>query len=84
MLIVDQRGGIRCLYAEQIDLTCLGSPSIARASHVEPDGEGHWWADLAPMRGPCLGPFPRRSEALDTEQQWLESWLTGACKQLRS
>ncbi len=84
MLIVDPRGSIRCLYAEQIDLTCLGSPSIARASHVEPDEKGQWWADLAPMRGPCLGPFPRRSEALDAEQQWLESWLTGACKQLRS
>lgn len=83
-IFVDAHGGIRCLYAETIDLTCLGLPSIARASQVEPDEEGQWWADLAPMQGPKLGPYRLRSVALDAEQQWLETWLTGAGKQLRS
>lgn len=78
-LVIDAHGGIRCLYDERIDLTSLGVPSICRASHVEPDGAGQWWADLAPVHGPSLGPFDVRSQALDAERQWLEDhWLTEA------
>ena len=76
MLIVDSQGGVRCLYAECIDLTSLGTISISRASHVEPDDQGQWWADLSPMYGPKLGPFTLRSAALAAEQEWLEEhWL---------
>ena len=51
-------------------------PSITRASHVEPDQQGRWLADLTPVAGPVLGPFERRSEALEAEQSWLaEHWL---------
>jgi hypothetical protein len=60
MLIVDAHGDIRCLYSESVDLTALGSLSIQRASHVEPDEYGDWWADMSPIQGPRLGPFPRR------------------------
>ncbi len=75
-LIVLKTGEIRCLYDELIDLASLGSPVIARASHVEPDARGQWWADLSPVDGPQLGPFPRRTEALDAEKGWLEEhWL---------
>ena len=76
MLIVDSQGGVRCLYAEALDLASLGSVSIRRASHVEPDDQGQWWADLSPMQGPKLGPFPCRSAALDAERAWLEALLT--------
>ena len=38
-----------------------------RASHVEPDADGRWWADLSPVAGPRLGPFEVRSAALDAE-----------------
>jgi hypothetical protein len=75
ILIVDPHGSARCLYSETIDLTSLGSLSIQRASHVEPDEVGQWWADLAPVQGPRLGPFTRRSAALDAERQWLEAEL---------
>ena len=68
-------GCIRCLYDERIDLPELGQPSIHRASHVEPDEAGRWWADLAPVGGPVLGPFDRRSQALEAERQWLDAWL---------
>ena len=62
---------------EELDLAALGSLTIQRASHVEPDATGLWWADLTPVQGPCLGPFARRSEALIAEVQWLEAhWLT--------
>jgi hypothetical protein len=75
-LVIDARGTIRCLYDEAIDLSALGSPSIRRASHVEPDAAGRWWADLTPIGGPTLGPLGRRSDALDAERAWLDQhWL---------
>jgi hypothetical protein len=58
-------------------LDALGRPTILRASHVEPDQQGRWQADLSPVGGPVLGPFLRRSEALEAERSWLEEhWLT--------
>ena len=69
-LIIDNAGGVRCIYDEAIDLAVLGKPTITRASHVEPDENGHWWADLSPVGGPRLGPFGKRSEALTAEKIW--------------
>ena len=77
MLIVNPQGGVRCLYTEGIDLASLGTMSICRASHVEPDDQGQWWADMSPVGGPKLGPFLCRSAALTGEQQWLEEHLLG-------
>ena len=75
-MIVGLGGAVRCIYSEEIDLCVLGSPAITRASHVEPDQQGRWWADLSPVSGPILGPFPNRSEALAAERFWLETnWL---------
>jgi hypothetical protein len=70
--IVQPNGAIRCLYDETIDLSQVGQLSIRRASHVEPAAGGQWFADLSPMEGPILGPFPRRSEALAAERAWIE------------
>jgi len=77
-LIVEPNGALRCVYGEMIDLSALGSPSVSRASHVEPDQHGRWFADLSPVDGPKLGPFDRRSDAaLAAESAWLEAnWLT--------
>lgn len=75
-LVIEPAGAVRCLYAEKLDLHALGRPCIRRASHVEPDRQGRWAADLMPVGGPRLGPFTRRSEALRAECEWLESnWL---------
>ncbi len=75
-LLVLPDGTVRAIYAEEIDLGLLGSPSITRASHVEPDEQGCWSADLSPVKGPVLGPFDHRSDALQAEQSWLEAnWL---------
>jgi hypothetical protein len=77
VLRIDPRGRVRCLYSEVLDLAALGDLSIRRASHVEPDAEGRWLADLSPVGGPVLGPFALRSEALAAEVSWLESYCLG-------
>ena len=75
-LIVDSGGTVRGVYGETIDLFKLGDLTISRASRVEPDAKGRWWANLWPVDGPVLGPFGRRSEALAAERRWLdEHWL---------
>ncbi len=75
-LVIKPDGSVRCLYDEAVDLSSLGSLTIQRGSHVEPDATGQWLADMAPVDGPVLGPFKRRSEALSAERDWLEqNWL---------
>jgi hypothetical protein len=77
-VLIDRHGTVRCLYDEAIDLQVLGRMVIHRASQVEPDANGCWWADLAPIAGPRLGPFVLRSQALAAERVWLEwHWLSG-------
>jgi hypothetical protein len=70
-LVVDARGDVRCVYGEELDLREIGKLQITRASHVEPDRDGFWWADMGPVDGPVLGPYGSRSEALEAEREWL-------------
>ncbi len=78
-IIITPVGTARCIYSEEIDLAAIGSPTITRASHVEPDQQGRWLADMSPAGGPVLSGFAHRSEALAAEQAWLEAhWLTAA------
>ena len=51
---------------------CDPSAVVApHGSHVEPDGNGGWKADMSPVNGPVLGPYKKRSEALQKEVEWL-------------
>jgi hypothetical protein len=78
-LVIKPNGALRCIYGEEIDLHALGRPSVSRASHVEPDRHGRWFADMSPVDGPKLGPFDRLSDALAAESAWLEAnWLSPA------
>ena len=70
-LVVDAGGDVRCIYGEELDLREIGKLQITRASHVEPDTEGYWWADMDPSGGPVLGPFRSRTEALGAERGWV-------------
>ena len=75
-LLIESTGTVRCVFGEEIDLGQLGRLSIRRGSHVEPTPDGQWTANLAPVNGPLLGPFPTRTAALDAEVRWLqEHWL---------
>ena len=76
VLHISCAGYVRCLYSEELPLASLGPLTIARASHVDAALDGTWWADLAPLAGPLLGPFTVRSAALAAEAAWLEThWL---------
>lgn len=66
---------ITTIYNEYIDLSSIGKLSISRASYVEPDNDGNWYADLSPITSIRLGPFKLRSEALKAERQWLNNYL---------
>ena len=50
-LVVGIEGSVRCIYDEALDLRELGKLQITRASHVEPDAEGYWWADMGSVDG---------------------------------
>ena len=70
-LVVSADGVAWCIYDEALDLREIGTLKITRASHVEPDRDGFWWADMEPVDGPVLGPYASRSEALGKEREWL-------------
>ncbi len=72
-LFVTPDGTARGLYGELIDADAIGVARTVRASHVEPAPGGGWTADLSPVGGPTLGPFPLRSAALAAEAAWLTS-----------
>ena len=69
----DDVGNVDTIYTEAIDLASIGKQHIKRASHVEPNEDGMWTADMSPSDGPILGPFKTRSEALEAEVVWLNN-----------
>ena len=71
MLNIAADGTVRTLYTEAIPLNEIGSCTIRRASHVEPDTSGRWFAEM--IGGPVLGPFTTRSAALAAEVEYLET-----------
>ncbi|NQV23020.1 MAG: hypothetical protein HQ518_01525 [Rhodopirellula sp.] len=77
ILIAAPDGTLRCVYGEAVRLNTVGSLTIRRASHVEPNSDGTWTVDLSPVGGPQLENFSDRSTALNAERDWLEHhWLS--------
>jgi hypothetical protein len=65
-------GRVRFIYSDTLaPLLAEGDFKITRASHVEPTDAGEWTADMSPVGGPVLGPFPLREIALSAEVAWL-------------
>ena len=74
LITVGPDGSVQAMYSEQIDLGELGPTTIQRASEIEPDHKGQWWATIyhdSPLRT-RLGPFAKRSEAIAAEIAWIE------------
>ena len=73
-IVVDPDGKIRLIYTDDLKfLLNEGASEIRRVSHVEPDARGDWFADMGPVGGPILGPYPLRQQALDAEVAWLNA-----------
>ena len=72
IISIDRNGGVRAIYSDGFNWQALGKALIQRASQVEPDHMGMWWADLTLSDGPTLGPFARRIDAIAAEVAWLE------------
>lgn len=72
IIFIDLNGGIRAIYSDGFNWQALGRPTIQRASQVEPDHLGLWWADLGLSNGPKIGPFAKRADAIAAEVAWLE------------
>jgi hypothetical protein len=69
---IDDDGRISFVYDDALaDLLTVGEAIVTRASHVEPAPGGGWTADMGPVAGPVLGPFPLRADALAAERAWL-------------
>ena len=72
ILSITPKGDIRGIYTDDFPWLELGKALVQRASHVEPDHLGLWWADLGLSTGPKLGPFAKRADAIAAEVAWLE------------
>jgi hypothetical protein len=91
-IIVNRDGSATFVYDDRLARLLADMPQrTRRASHVEPyDGsggeafaaqhaDGTWWvADMRPVDGPLLGPFPGRRQALDAEVAWLRERMAAA------
>jgi hypothetical protein len=75
VLSFNDNGEVQSIYNEELELEELGTSTIKRASHVEPC-EGGWTADLSPIGGPILGPFKKRSIALQEEHKYINNILS--------
>lgn len=70
-------GRLRYIHDDTIAEACraLGDTVVKRASFVEPDDNGGWSVDLAPVNGPYVPGFESRYEALHFETCWLRERL---------
>lgn len=78
IISVDPNGNMTAIYDDELtDLFQEGSVTIRRASNVEADKNGQWWAEMLDGTGTKLGPFTKRQDALDAEKEYLERKLFG-------
>jgi hypothetical protein len=58
------------------ELKSEGTPTVQRASHVEPSADGRSWiVDTAPIGGPVYSGFHLRAGALEFERFVVGWWL---------
>lgn len=73
---ISKGGTITAIYSDlHADLMAEGKAVVKRASHVEPNENGEWLADMVPVGGGVLGPFHLRQDALDAEHEFLNQLL---------
>ena len=74
LIHTDAEGNLQFLYDDALKfLEQHGDVQIIRASDVDPDAQGNWWADLSKSGVDVkLGPFVTRREALQAERNYLD------------
>lgn len=78
---ISPEGRVQFIWSDKLQpLFAAGVGTISRASHVEPTADGQWTADMGPVNGPVLGPYPVRGEALAAEVSWLNQNVIGEAK----
>jgi hypothetical protein len=76
VITIDLDGRVSFVYDDALaNVLDEGEARIRRVSHVEPAPGGGWEADMSPVDGPKLGPFPTRGDALEAERDWLSEHL---------
>ena len=76
LIAIDADGVASMIYSdEHAEFLRTGTTTVRRASHVEPAPQGGWTADMSPVDGPVLGPYPLRQQALDAEVEYLKQLL---------
>ena len=75
-IAIDADGIALMIYSdEHADFLRTGKTTVRRVSNVEPAPQGGWTADMSPVDGPVLGPYPLRQQALDAEVEYLKQLL---------
>lgn len=76
VFVIAASGELLTIYSDSLaELFSEGHKTVRRASHVEPDENGMWIADLAPVGGPKLPCCALRADALAAEIAWLQENL---------
>ena len=71
-ITIEDNGSLNFVWDDRLaDLAAGCDVTTKRVSNVEPADDGQWWADMAPVDGPKLGPYRLRGEALQAERDWL-------------
>lgn len=72
-ILIDEDGTITFVYSDDLAAVFVEEHDqrTVRASFVEPCAGGGWTADMSLSRGPSLGPFVTRQDALEAERAWL-------------
>ena len=53
-------------------LSCCRYANLVNGRYkINDNGSNQWFADMTPVRGPVLGPYETRQNALDAETAWL-------------
>jgi len=75
VLHVTANGLVQFIWNDELSVLLEEGPAeVRRVSHVEFDASTQGWtADLSPVNGPTLGPFPTRQDALAAEVEWLRA-----------
>ena len=76
-IVIRSDGSAQFVYSDELKplAAALGTAETRRASHVEPYGDGRWYADLRPSGGPWVVNFATRADAIAFEIDWLDKNL---------